>query len=66
MTKPEIVERLLSVEQAHAEVHQQLARLQFQLPEQEYRQVEEQWPERCGYKQKSGGENNNDSTRTAE
>lgn len=30
MTKSDIVERLLSVEQAYAEVHLQLARLQFE------------------------------------
>ena len=33
MTKPEIVKHLLMVEQAYAEVHQQLAQLQFQLIE---------------------------------
>jgi hypothetical protein len=34
MTKPEIVERLLTVEQAYADLHQQLAHLQFQHFEQ--------------------------------
>jgi len=33
MTKAEIVDRLLTVEQAYAEVHQQLAQLQFELLE---------------------------------
>ena len=42
MTKSEMVERLLMVEQAYAEVHQQLAQLQFQLIEREQQREEEQ------------------------
>jgi hypothetical protein len=42
MTKAEIVERLLMIEQAYAEAHQQLAQLQFQLIECEEQQEEEQ------------------------
>lgn len=42
LTKAEIVERLLTVEQAYAEVHQQLAQLQFHLVELEHQQAEEQ------------------------
>jgi hypothetical protein len=42
MTKPDIVEHLLRVEQAYAEVHQQLAQLQFRLLEQEHQRAEEQ------------------------
>jgi len=42
MTKPDIVERLLRVEQAYAKVHQQLAQLQFRLLEQEHQRAEEQ------------------------
>ena len=38
MTKPEIVERLLTVEQAYAELVEQQARLQFELLEVELRQ----------------------------
>lgn len=41
MTKPEIVERLLTVEQAYADLHQQLAHLQFQLFEQAQQQDDE-------------------------
>jgi hypothetical protein len=38
MTKPEIVERLLIVEQAHAELVEQQARLQFELLEMQQQQ----------------------------
>lgn len=38
MTKPEIVERLLTVEQAHAELVEQQARLQFELFELQQQQ----------------------------
>ena len=40
MTKPEIVERLLTVEQAYAEVAEQLAHLQFELLESQHQQEE--------------------------
>ncbi len=36
MTKPEIVERLLTVEQAYAELAEQQANLQFMWAEREY------------------------------
>ena len=42
LTKAEIVERLLTVEQAYADLHLQLSQLQFQLLEQEQKLVEEQ------------------------
>jgi hypothetical protein len=42
MTKPEIVERLLTFEQAYADLHQELAHLQFQLFEGEQQREEEQ------------------------
>ena len=42
LTKAEIVERLLTVEQAYADLHLQLSQLQFQLLEQEHQRVEEQ------------------------
>lgn len=42
MTKPEIVERLLTVAQAYADLHQQLAPLQFQHVEQVQQQNDEQ------------------------
>jgi len=51
MTKTEIVDRLLTVEQAYAEVHQQLAQIQFQILEQEH-QCAEQQQERRTRKQK--------------
>jgi hypothetical protein len=42
MTKAEIVERLLTVEQAYADIHLQLSQLQFHLLEQEHQKAEEQ------------------------
>lgn len=51
LTKAGMVERLLIVEQAYAEVHQQLAHLQFQLLEQ---QEKEQRQARQHSKQKGG------------
>jgi hypothetical protein len=52
MTKPEIVERLLTVEQAYADLHQQLAHLQFQLFEGEQLQARHQ-SQRKGENQES-------------
>lgn len=52
MTKAEIIERLLTVEQAYADVHQQLAQLQFQLLEQEHQRAEEQQQARRQTEQK--------------
>jgi len=57
MTKADLVERLLSVEQAYADVHQQLVQLQFQLIEQEEKE------QRQGLRQsqrKGGTTQNND------
>jgi len=57
MTKADLVERLLSVEQAYADVHQQLVQLQFQLielEEKEQRQALRQ------SKRKGGTTQNND------
>ncbi len=62
MTKPEIVERLLIVEQAYAEVHQQLAQIQFQLLELEQQRDEEQRQARRQSKQKGGKAQNHDGT----
>ena len=62
MTKPEIVEHLLIVEQAYAEVHQQLAQLQFQLLELEHQRDEEQRQARRQSKQKGGKAQNHDGT----
>lgn len=42
LTKAELVDRLLGVEQAYAELQQQCAQLQFQVLEQELRKIEEQ------------------------
>ncbi len=56
MTKAEIVERLLIVEQAYAEAHQQLARLQFQLIEGEQQREEEQRQVRRQTKRKGGNQ----------
>jgi hypothetical protein len=41
LTKAEIVERLLTVEQAYAEIHQQLAALQFELLEIQQMQMKD-------------------------
>ncbi len=60
MTKAELLERLLTVEQVYAEVQQQLAHLQFQLLEQEHQNAEQQLQERRHHKQTSEGENSND------
>lgn len=57
LTKAEMVERLLIVEQAYADVHQQLAHLQFQLLEQ---QEKEQRQARHQSKQKGGTTSNRD------
>ncbi len=57
LTKTEIVERLLIVEQAYADVHQQLSHLQFQLLEQ---QEKEQRQVRLHSKQKGGATSNRD------
>ncbi len=54
MTKPEIVERLLTVEQAYADLHQQLAHLQFQHFEQVQQQDDEQRQARHQRKRKAG------------
>jgi hypothetical protein len=64
LTKAEIVERLLTVEQAYADLHLQLSRLQFQLLEQEHQRVEEQKQQKRNDRQKSERRNNNDDTRT--
>src|SRR5215471_14591601 len=45
-TKPEIVERLLIVEQAYAESQQQMAKLQFELLDMQQKQVEEKQQQR--------------------
>lgn len=42
MPKAELVERLLTVEQAYAEEHDRLAHLQFQLLDQEHQRAEQQ------------------------
>jgi len=52
MTKAELVERLLTVEQAYADVQQQFAQLQFQFLEQEQYQAEQQRQEKRNHKQK--------------
>lgn len=57
LTKAEMVERLLIVEQAYADVHQQLAHLQFQWLEQ---QEKEQRQARHHSKQKGGTTSNRD------
>lgn len=51
MTKPEIVGRLLTVEQAYAELAEQQARLQFELVE-----IQQQAMERQQSHKKRGGE----------
>lgn len=56
MTKAEIVERLLMVEQAYAEAHQQLAQLQFQLIERKQQREEEQRQVRHQTKWKGGNQ----------
>lgn len=56
MTKAEIVERLLMVEQAYAQSHQQLAQLQFQLIEGEQQREEEQRQVRHHTKRKGGNQ----------
>jgi hypothetical protein len=53
MTKAEIVERLLTVEQAYADLHLQLSQLQFQLLEQEQKLVEEQRQQKRNDRQRS-------------
>lgn len=57
MSKADLVERLLSVEQAYAEVHQQLVHLQFQLLEQEEKEQRQAQPHS---KQKGGTPSNRD------
>ncbi len=57
LTKAEMVERLLIVEQAYAEVHQQLAHLQFQLLEQQEKEQRQAQPHS---KQKGGTTSNRD------
>jgi hypothetical protein len=57
LTKAEMVERLLIVEQAYVDVHQQLAHLQFQLLEQ---QEKEQRQAQHHSKQKGGTTSNRD------
>jgi len=52
LTKAEMVERLLTVEQAYADLHLQLSQLQFQLLEQEYQRVEEQKQQKWNDRQK--------------
>ncbi len=52
LTKAEIVERLLTAEQAYAEVQQQFAQLQFQFLEQEQQRDEQQRQEKRNHKQK--------------
>jgi hypothetical protein len=47
MTKPEIVERLLTVEQAYAELAEQQARLQFELLEIQQQAMERQQQQRA-------------------
>ncbi len=54
MTKSDMVERLLMVEQAYAEAHQQLAQLQFQLIEREQQREEEQRQKHHHIKRKGG------------
>jgi hypothetical protein len=62
LTKAEIVERLLTVEQEYAEVHQQLAQLQFHLLELEHQRAEEQRQTRRQPQQKGGKTQTDDST----
>jgi hypothetical protein len=62
LTKAEIVERLLTVEQAYAEVQQHLAQLQFHLLELEHQRVEEQRQTRRQSKRKGGKTQTDDST----
>ena len=62
LTKTEIVERLLTVEQVYAEVQQQLAQLQFHLLELEQKLVEEQRQTRRQSKRKGGKPQTDDST----
>jgi hypothetical protein len=66
LTKAELVDRLLDVEQAYAEIHLQLAHLQFQLVEQEHQIAEQQQQGRRNHRQKEGEKNNNGITRTTE
>jgi hypothetical protein len=58
----EIVERLLTVEQAYAEVHQQLTQLQFHLVELEHQQAEEQRQTRRQSQRQGGKTQTDDST----
>jgi hypothetical protein len=53
MTKAEMVERLLMVEQAYADLHLQLSQLQFQLMEQEHQRVQEQHQKKRNDRQQS-------------
>ncbi len=62
LTKAEIVERLLIVEQAYAEVHQQLTQLQFHLVELQHQQAEERRQTRRQSKQKGEKAQEDDST----
>lgn len=62
LTKAEIVERLLTVEQVYAEVQQQLAQLQFHLLELEQKLVEEQRQTRRQSKRKGRKTQIDDST----
>jgi len=56
MTKAEIVERLLMVEQAYAQTHPQRARLQVQLTEREEQREKEQRQARHQTKRKGGNQ----------
>lgn len=53
LTKAEIVDRLLTVEQAYADLHLQLSQLQFQLLEQEHQRIEEQKQQKRNDRQKA-------------
>jgi hypothetical protein len=64
MTKDELIERLLRVEQAYAEVQQQFARLQFQLVEQEQQRASQQ--RQAGHQSKQKGETTQNDDRTEE
>ena len=62
LTKTELVDRLLGVEQAYAELQQQCAQLQFQVLEQGLRKVEEQKQAHGQPKRKGGKTTKRDGT----
>ena len=60
LTKPEIVERLLIVEQAYAESQQQMAKLQFELLDMQQKQVEEKQQQRTVRRKRQENEERED------